>query len=193
MKVAFICDTHFGVRNDSPIFLENAMKFFDEQFFPYLVENKIKTVIHLGDLFDRRKYINFNTLNTVRDKFFQRLHDEGIHLHITIGNHDTYYKNTNNLNSIKELLEDPKVSKYIEKQIVYNKLKTQSNKKKVSLDLIFKEYPCKTSSELIEKDGKLIKTIISNEHFTVQEAEKDAAKTALNWLSKTCDFTWKPK
>jgi dsRNA-specific ribonuclease len=94
---------------------------------------------------------------------------------------------------IKELLEDPKVSKYIEKQIVYNKLKTQSNKKKVSLDLIFKEYPCKPSSELIEKDGKLIKTIISNEHFTVQEAEKDAAKKALNWLSKTCDFTWKPK
>ena len=75
MKVAFICDTHFGVRNDSPIFLDNAIKFFEEQFFPYLRENKIKTVIHLGDLFDRRKYINFNTLNTVRDKFFQCLHD----------------------------------------------------------------------------------------------------------------------
>jgi len=121
MKVAFICDTHFGVRNDSPFFLENAIAIFEEQFFPYLKENNIRTVIHLGDLFDRRKYINFNTLSTVRDKFFQRLHDEGIHLHITIGNHDTYYKNTNNLNSIKEILEDRylNVSIYEKPSVIY--------------------------------------------------------------------------
>ncbi len=94
---------------------------------------------------------------------------------------------------IKELLEDPKVSKYMEKQIVYNKQKTSSGKWKVSLNLIFKEYPCKPSSELITKDGKLIKIIESNEYFKIQEAEKEASKLALNWLSKTCDFNWKPK
>ena len=121
MKIAVIGDTHFGARGDSPLFLNHFLKFFEEQFFPYLKENNIRTVIHLGDLFDRRKYINFNTLSTVRDKFFQRLHDEGIHLHITIGNHDTYYKNTNNLNSIKEILEDRylNVSIYEKPSVIY--------------------------------------------------------------------------
>ena len=94
---------------------------------------------------------------------------------------------------IKELLEDPKVSKYMEKQVVYNKIKSGSGKWKVSINLIFKEYPCKPSTELVSKDGKLIKTIYSNEHYTIQEAEKDAARQSLEWLSKTCDFNWKPK
>ena len=106
MKVALINDTHFGVRNDSPYFLENALTFFEEQLFPYLEKNKIKTIIHLGDLFDRRKYINFHTLSEVRNRFFQPMFDLGIVFHITIGNHDTYYKNTNDLNSIKEVIED---------------------------------------------------------------------------------------
>jgi hypothetical protein len=104
VKIAFICDTHFGCRNDSPYFLENALSFFENQFFPYLKENNIKNVIHLGDFFDRRKYINFNTLSSVRQRFINKFQEENISLHVTIGNHDTYFRNTNNLNSLKELL-----------------------------------------------------------------------------------------
>ena len=44
MKIAIINDTHFGVRNDHQGFLDYMFQFFDEQFFPYLVENNIKTV-----------------------------------------------------------------------------------------------------------------------------------------------------
>ena len=54
MKIAIINDTHFGVRNDHQGFLDYMFQFFDEQFFPYLIENDIKTVFHLGDVFDRR-------------------------------------------------------------------------------------------------------------------------------------------
>lgn len=104
MKLAFISDTHFGCRNDSPFFLENAISFFREQFFPYLKEHNIKDVIHLGDFFDRRKYVNFNTLSIVRKNILEVFESNGITLHITIGNHDTYYRNTNNLNSLRELL-----------------------------------------------------------------------------------------
>ncbi len=104
MKIAIISDTHFGCRNDSPFFLENAISFFTNQFFPYLEENKINDVIHLGDFFDRRKYINFNTLSIVRKKIIEVFENKKINLHITIGNHDTYYRNTNDLNSLKELL-----------------------------------------------------------------------------------------
>ena len=59
MKYALITDTHFGVRNDSQILLEYQKKFYDEIFFPYLDKNDIKHIVHLGDLVDRRKSINF--------------------------------------------------------------------------------------------------------------------------------------
>ena len=104
MKIAIINDTHWGARSDSQIFLEYFTDFFREQFFPYLKENNINTVLHLGDLMDRRKFVNFNTLNTVRSEFMEPLLREGIVVHCILGNHDTFYKNTNDLNSLKELL-----------------------------------------------------------------------------------------
>ena len=106
MKIAFLCDTHFGCRNDSPFFLENALSFFEKQFFPYLRDNNITNVIHLGDFFDRRKYVNFNTLSVVRKRFVDKVVNDKLNLHITIGNHDTYFRNTNDLNSLNELLKD---------------------------------------------------------------------------------------
>lgn len=105
MKIAVINDTHFGARGDSQLFFDHFMKFFDDVFFPYLKENKIKTVIHAGDLMDRRKYVNFSILNQVRTRFMDRLHADGIDLHCILGNHDVYYRNTNEINSIRELFE----------------------------------------------------------------------------------------
>jgi predicted phosphodiesterase len=104
VKIAFICDTHFGVRNDSPFFLDNALTFFEKQFFPYLEEHNITNVIHLGDFFDRRKFVNFNTLSSVRKRILNVFDEKKINLHVTIGNHDTYFRNTNELNSLKELV-----------------------------------------------------------------------------------------
>ena len=120
MKIAIINDTHFGIRNDHQGFLDYMFQFFDEQFFPYLIENDIKVVFHLGDVFDRRKFINMNTLHTVRTKFFERLESMGVHLHIIPGNHDCYYKNTNTVNSVKEL------TSHYQNVDVYEKPKTIS-------------------------------------------------------------------
>jgi DNA repair exonuclease SbcCD nuclease subunit len=106
MKIALVTDTHFGTRNDSQLFLDNFMSFFEGVFFPTLKKYDIDTVIHAGDLLDRRKYINFNTLSKVRNNFMQPLKDMDIKVHCILGNHDTYYKNTNDLNSIKELFSD---------------------------------------------------------------------------------------
>ena len=75
MKIAIINDTPFGVRNDHQGVLDYMFQFFDEQFFPYLIENDIKTVFHLGDVFDRRKFINMNPLHTVRTRFFKRIEE----------------------------------------------------------------------------------------------------------------------
>ena len=69
MKIALLNDTHFGCRNDSPAFIKYQNRFYDELFFPYLIENKIDTLIHLGDVVDRRKFINFNTAHNFQPLF----------------------------------------------------------------------------------------------------------------------------
>lgn len=101
--IAIINDTHFGARNDSPIFLDHFMEFWEKTFFPILEDRGIKRIIHLGDFLDRRKYVNFHTLNQVRTRFLEPLHNMGIEMDITLGNHDVFFKNTNRLNSTVEL------------------------------------------------------------------------------------------
>jgi len=103
VKIALINDTHFGARGDSQLFFDYFMRFFDDVFFPYVREHNIDTVIHAGDLMDRRKFVNFSILNQVRTKFIQRLREENIDFHCILGNHDVYYRNTNEVNSVREL------------------------------------------------------------------------------------------
>ena len=106
MKIAIINDTHFGARGDSQIFFDYFMRFFDDVFFPYLEEHNIDTIIHAGDLMDRRKFINFNILNQVRTRFMDKLKSKNIKMHCILGNHDVYYRNTNEINSIRELFSN---------------------------------------------------------------------------------------
>ena len=104
MKIAIINDTHAGMRNSSDIFIEYQEKFYSEVFFPYLKEHNIKQIIHLGDYYDHRKFINFKAQNANRKMFLNVLKQDGIHMDIIPGNHDVFYKNTNELCSLKELL-----------------------------------------------------------------------------------------
>jgi len=99
LKIAILGDTHFGSRNDSLVFHNLFRSFYENTFFPYLKEHGIDTVIQLGDLFDRRKYINFQSLALAKDYFFEQLESNGITLHTLLGNHDIFYKNTLNVNS----------------------------------------------------------------------------------------------
>jgi DNA repair exonuclease SbcCD nuclease subunit len=103
MKIALLGDTHIGARNDNLNFHEFFKKFYDEVFFPYLHEHKIDHVIQLGDMFDRRKYINFQSLKHGREYLLNPLND--LNAWALVGNHDTYYKNTNDVNSLELLLD----------------------------------------------------------------------------------------
>ena len=103
MKIALLNDTHFGCRNDSPAFIEYQNKFYNDVFFPYIRENNVNTLIHLGDVVDRRKFINHNTAHNFKQNFWNRLEENNIDTHIIIGNHDTYYKNTNEVNALQNL------------------------------------------------------------------------------------------
>jgi DNA repair exonuclease SbcCD nuclease subunit len=114
VKVALITDQHFGARNDSLHFMDFYEKFYSETFFPKILEEKIDTVFILGDTFDRRKYVNFYSLQRAKKMFFDPLVENNIKVYMLVGNHDTYYKNTNEVNSPELLLEDYKNIQVIE-------------------------------------------------------------------------------
>lgn len=104
MKVALLTDTHFGARGDSVLFYDYMMEFYNNVFFPTIKERKIDTLIHLGDVVDRRKFINFNILNRMKRDFIRELENHNLDTYFIVGNHDTYYKNTNKINAMENIL-----------------------------------------------------------------------------------------
>ena len=137
MKIALINDTHWGARNDSPAFINYFNRFYDEIFFPYLQENNIKTVIHLGDVVDRRKFINHNTAHNFKLKFWNKIDELNLDTHIIIGNHDTYYKNTNEINALQNLNISKNAKVYTSSQTVNFD----------GLDILFMPWICDTNKD----------------------------------------------
>jgi DNA repair exonuclease SbcCD nuclease subunit len=97
MKIAVINDTHFGRSNDSLIHDAYFRCFYDEIFFPALEQNKIEIVWHGGDLFDRRRFVNFNILSNAREYFIDPI--SSYNTFFAMGNHDIYYSENSKLNS----------------------------------------------------------------------------------------------
>lgn len=110
MRIAIITDTHWGVRGDSPLFHDYQKKFLDEVFFPTLQDSSITGVLHLGDLVDRRKVLNFNTAERLTNDFLSPLANWAKsspyhYVGMIVGNHDTFYKDTNRVNAFSTLLK----------------------------------------------------------------------------------------
>jgi DNA repair exonuclease SbcCD nuclease subunit len=114
MKCAILGDTHFGVRNGSRSFNEYFEKFYSKVFFPYLLENDIKRVIQLGDIFDNRKQTHLQGLFECKKYFFDKFEEYDIELLVLIGNHDSFFKDTISINSPKLLLQEYSKIKIIE-------------------------------------------------------------------------------
>jgi len=98
-KIAIVCDTHFGVRKGSQFFHDYFQQFYEGTFFQYLDSHSIDTVVHVGDCFDSRKAIDYWSLEWAKRVFFNPLRERGIQLHLLVGNHDSFYKNTLDINS----------------------------------------------------------------------------------------------
>ena len=126
MKVAIITDTHYGARKGSKYLHDYFELFYKNVFFPALKEHGVESVIHMGDAFDSRKSIDYQSLEWSKRVVFDNLKDYDVHM--IIGNHDTYYKNTNEVNSPELLLQ------------TYSNIKTYSQPKEVKvggLDILF--------------------------------------------------------
>ena len=104
MKVAIITDSHWGARKGSKLFHDYFEQFYKNVFFPTLEKEEITTVLHLGDAFDSRKSIDYQSLEWTKRVVLDPLLKYDVHM--LVGNHDAYYKNTNSVNSPSLLLQN---------------------------------------------------------------------------------------
>jgi UDP-2,3-diacylglucosamine pyrophosphatase LpxH len=143
MRVAVITDTHWGSRKGSKLFHDYFEQFYKNIFFPTLEQQGITTVIHMGDAFDSRKSIDYQSLEWAKRVVFEPLKNYQVHL-IT-GNHDVYFKNSNKVNSPELLLKD------------YRNIKTYSEPTEVNIDGLNILLLPWINSENQDKSFKLIK------------------------------------
>lgn len=99
MRFAILGDTHLGARNASNHYSRFFNRFFDEVFYPYLVEHDIKTIFQLGDLFDNRTSLSIKAYNASKDSWFSPLKKHDIKMITLLGNHDIFYKSTLDVNA----------------------------------------------------------------------------------------------
>ena len=104
MKILLITDQHFGVRNDNLHFVEHYRKFYSKIVIPFIKASGITEIINLGDTFDKRRSINYMSLEAAKEMWFDPVKELGCKMTALIGNHDIYYKNTLRINSPEELL-----------------------------------------------------------------------------------------
>ena len=144
MKIAIITDTHYGARKGSKHLHDYFEKFYDDVFFPTLEEQGITTVVHMGDAFDSRKSIDYQSLEWSKRVVFDKLQKYDVHM--IVGNHDCYYKNTNNVNSPELLLQ------------TYNNIKTYNKVTEVFLDKTKILFIPWINAENFEDTVKVVKT-----------------------------------
>ena len=120
MRVAIITDTHYGARKGSKHLHDYFELFYKNIFFPSLEEEGIDTIIHMGDVFDSRKSIDYYSLEWAKRVVFEPM--KKYQVHAITGNHDCYYKNTNEINSPELLLND------------YSNIKTYSKATDINID-----------------------------------------------------------
>ena len=106
MKIAIITDTHSGIKNGSDIFINNERQFYEKVFFPRCLKEGITKILHLGDYFDHRKYVNIKSLSSNREMFLEKIKEYNMTLDLIPGNHDTYFKSTNDICSVNEIVKN---------------------------------------------------------------------------------------
>ena len=157
MKVAIITDTHYGARKGSKLFHDYFELFYKNVFFPTLKEQGITTVIHMGDAFDSRKSIDYQSLEWSKRVVFEPL--KKYQVHMIVGNHDSYYKNTNNTNSPQLLLKD------------YPNIQTYSSPTEIkvgNLDVLLLPWICMENEEYSMKMIKKSKAKVAMGHLELQ-------------------------
>jgi DNA repair exonuclease SbcCD nuclease subunit len=110
--ILFTTDEHFMSSNGNKNIFESQMEFFENQLFPYILENKIKYWISLGDFNDDRSRIDAYIHQELKQRFFRWIEDHQIQFHVLVGNHSTVFKNTLSHHYFKENVNEFKYIRY---------------------------------------------------------------------------------
>ena len=143
MKICIITDTHFCARKSSRLFHDYFEQFYKNIFFPTLEQQGITTVIHMGDAFDSRKGVDFWGLDWTHRVVLEPLSKYEVHM--VVGNHDIFFRNSNKINSPELLLKD------------YENITTYSEPTEVNIDGLNILLLPWINSENQDKSFKLIK------------------------------------
>lgn len=102
MKVLIISDTHHGCHGNDPFYIDNQKLFLNNLLDIIVTKNKeIDTIVHTGDWGHKKTTIDKKTAHC-----FKPLYDELINLttkgvaYFISGNHDNFYKQTNEHNML---------------------------------------------------------------------------------------------
>jgi len=157
MKIAIITDTHYGAKKGSKHLHDHFELFYKNVFFPAIEEHGVETVIHMGDAFDSRKSIDYQSLEWAKRVVFEPLRKYEVHM--IVGNHDCYYKNTNHVNSPDLLLK------------TYPNIKTYSsptNTKVGGIDMAFIPWICSENHDETMNVIKKSKAKVAMGHLELQ-------------------------
>lgn len=104
--IALISDIHLGVHQDSALWHNTSLN-FAKWLNIELKKRNILDIVIPGDVFHDRSEISVHTVS-IAHKFFEELKDYNII--ITVGNHDCYYKDRADINSISILTGWPNIT-----------------------------------------------------------------------------------
>jgi len=157
MKIAIITDSHYGARKGSKHLHDYFELFYKNIFFPTLEEQGVEIVVHMGDAFDNRKSIDFWGLDWTRRVVLEPLRKYEVHM--IVGNHDIFLRNSTEINAPELLLKD------------YPNIKTYSsptNTKVGGIDMTFIPWICSENYDETLKVIKKSKAKIAMGHLELQ-------------------------
>ena len=157
MKIGVISDTHWSARKASRHLHDYFELFYKNIFFPTLEEQGVEIVVHMGDAFDNRKSIDFWGLDWTRRVVLEPLRKYEVHM--IVGNHDIFLRNSTEINAPELLLKD------------YPNIKTYSsptNTKVGGIDMTFIPWICSENYDETLKVIKKSKAKIAMGHLELQ-------------------------
>ena len=96
---ACFTDIHYGLKQNSKVHLEDCHRYID-WFIAEAKARGAETCIFLGDWSHHRASVNVNTMNaSIKD--FKKLNDAFEKVYFITGNHDLYYRDKRELNSVE--------------------------------------------------------------------------------------------
>lgn len=111
MRTWTTTDSHFGIKNGDPEWINIQRDYYTKLFIPTIKKNikKGDILIHCGDVFDNKTSLNVQAMNTTIEIFemFSELFEE---VFVVCGNHDIFRKKSNSINSINCLKHIPKTN-----------------------------------------------------------------------------------